>query len=232
MSADTGFEVPAFFRSSGPVRARSKVARSALPGLCLSFCWPRSVKDAAQLSGLSLATVRSSYVALRRLLFDPRYRRWHGFDVQSPYQLDPVLSALIWQLLWSSYAECYGNEECQRNYLYKKRKRRECAQCPILQSEALRSLINDAHRAHWLRIVDRTREFYLSKIGMRREDGFAREIFKQRAYHQQIVGAARARSMVRTAAGKRAVDHARRGPGTVHDLWQTMLIHIAERGSL
>lgn len=232
MSANTRFEVPAFFRSGAPVRPRSKVARDALPGLCLSFCWPRSVKDAAQLSGLSLPTVRGSYLALRALLLDARYRKWHGFDVQSPYQLDPVLSALIWQLLWSSYAECYGNEECQRNYMYKKRKKRECASCPILQSETMRALIGDTHRAHWLRIVDRTRNFYLSKIGMRREDGFAREIFKQRAYHQQIVGAARARSMTRTAAGKRAVDHAKRGPGTVHDLWQTMLSHIAERGHL
>lgn len=230
--SETVLAVPPFFRSDAPIRPHSKIPRRAMPKLCLAFCWPKSVAETARLNGFSAPTVKAVYFSLRELLLDTRYRKWHSFARQSPLRLDPLLSELLWQLLWSCYAECYRNQECQRNFLYGHRKERECSTCPILKIDLVAEYVDKSYRSHWLRIVDRTRDFYLNTLGIRREDGFPREIFKRRVYHQQVINAARFHS--RTTRGKdgNAVDHLKRGPSTVLDLWETLLKHIAERGGL
>lgn len=205
--------------------------RRDVPKLVLAFCWPKSISDAAETCGYSPATTRGIYFSLRDLLADPRYRKWHSFDRRAAYQFDRILSASVHQLPWSVYAECYLNSECQRNFLYGKRERRECQACPILGSDFLTSLLQERHRAWWLSLVDRTRDFYLNKLRIRREEGYPPHMFRARALHQTIVNNARHNSRVR-AGGEWVVDHFKEGSGTVLDLWSTLLGHIEERGEL
>ena len=223
--------VPAFFKSDTPIRKSSKIPRRDAPKLVLAFCWPKSIFEAAEGCEYSPATVKRFYFKLRDLLSDPRYRKWHGFDRKPAYQLDRVLSSSIDQLPWAVYAECYLNSECQRNFLYGKRERRECQVCPILGSDFLMGLLQEKHRAWWLSLVDDTRDFYLITLRIRREEGYPRLMFRARALHQTIVNRARHNSRLRDGSGW-SVDHFKEGPGTVLDLWSTLLAHIEERGEL
>lgn len=225
---------PAFFESDAPIKPHSKIQRRAIPLLVFGFCWPKSVPEVSKSTGHSVATVRALYFDIRALLLDPRYRRWHSFSLQSAYELDTVMETAIEQLVWTCYAGCYANRECQRNFLYKKRAHRECTNCPFHRSEAFANLFDEEFRLGWLRMVDRTRDFYLDSLKIRQE--FAQDInpdvFKLRVYHQQIVNTARLASSVVNDDGEEAVDHLKEGPETVLDLWNTLLRHIEERGGL
>ena len=144
--------VPDFFKSDAPIRKRSKIPRRDAPKLVLDFCWPLSIFEASKRHEYSPATVKGFYFRLRDLLSDPRYRKWHNFDQNSPYQVDGIGPLIVDRLLWSVYADCYLNAECQRNFLYGKRERRECQRCAILGVNLLTSLLNTEHRArcrHW-----------------------------------------------------------------------------------
>lgn len=161
-----------------------------------------------------------------------RYRRWHSFSLQSVYELDPVWHTVLDQVVWSCYAKCYANRECQRNFRYGKRANRECTDCPILRSAPLTNLLGEEFREGWLRIVDRTRNFYLRKLQIRTEFGLDRDIFKLRVHHQEIINSARAKSAVIDDKGEEVVEPLKEGSGTVLDLWRTLLGHIEERGGL
>ncbi|MBL27112.1 MAG: hypothetical protein CMM50_06120 [Rhodospirillaceae bacterium] len=232
MSSDkrTPLTVPAFFNSGEPIRPRSKIPRRAIPPLCLAFCWPMSVPLAAKVTGYSAKTVKALYFDLRELLLDPRYRKWHSFTLQSAYELDPVWETVIETVVWSCYARCYAARWCSRNFMYGKRSERECANCPILKSEPLTDVFDEKFREDWLRLVDRTRTFYLDTLKIRGEPGYEPDVFKRRVYHQQIVNTARVNSVIVNAQGEEVIDHLKEGSGTVRDLWSTMLQHIIEEG--
>lgn len=231
-SPAVNYKVPAFFHSEKPIKPRSKIHFHELPRLCLAFCWPISVPEVAKTYGYSVATARNVYFDFRELLLEPRYRKWHSFALQSAYQTDAIWETVIEELVWSSYAKCYENQECQRNFKYGKRAERECSTCPILANTQFADVLGPDFRQGWLRMVDRTRVFYLDTLRIRKEFGYGPDVFKRRVYHQQIINTARYNSRVKAEDGELAVDHAKEGPGTVRDLWTTILDHIAERGQL
>ena len=80
--------VPEFYNSTLPIRYNSKILRHELPAVCMEFCRGTQAATASKRTQLSDKTIRELYSALRALLFNPRYRKWHSFDIQPVYQIE------------------------------------------------------------------------------------------------------------------------------------------------
>lgn len=221
---------PDFFRSARPIRPRSKIGWNKLPGICLGFCQNASVPHVAQQTGLSDKSVRDLYLAIRALLTDPRYRKWHGFDRLSVYAFKDLEQ--IEAEIWRCFADCYFDDECFRNYRYGKRSERQCRNCPARRSEILQSALTPELVDTMLNLVETVRAFYQVLIGLSRERGGNRtENFRIRAYHAIIVLSARMESShVENGIVKSSM--LIEGPKTLNELWQTILRHIEERGEI
>ena len=223
-------EVPAFFGSDAPVRPRSKIKRRIIPAVCLGFCLNASVKHTARKTGLSEKTVRNLYADLRALLTDPRYRKWHNYDLESVFAFpggDKIVAGI-----WACFGACYFHDECFRNYRYGKRKARQCAVCPVRQADELAPFLTPELVESMLDLIETTRALYQVLLGRSKEDvadqGAA---FRLRAYHATIVLTAH-RASHTIVDGAVRPDMGREGPQTLQTLWRTMLEHIAEHGKL
>ena len=76
---------------------------------------------------------------MRALLHDARYRKWHSFDLASIYAFKNAES--VQKEIWRCFGDCYFDDECFRNYRYKKRSERQCSKCPARNSTTLKSVL-------------------------------------------------------------------------------------------
>ncbi len=221
---------PEFFRSAKPIRPRSKIGWNKIPGVCLGFCQSVPVPVVARRTGLSVKTVRELYKAIRALLTDPRYRKWHNFDLLPVYEFRDA--ERVEAEIWRCFAECYFDEECFRNYRYSKRAERQCRHCPVRHSELLQGVLTPQIVASLLERIETVRAYYQVLIGLSREKSAdPTENFRLRMYHVTIVLSARmASSTVENGAIKSSMFV--EGPNTLNELYKTILRHIAERGSI
>lgn len=221
---------PDFYRSAHPIRPRSKISWDKIPGVCLGFCQSASIPLVAKRTGLSDKTVRELYKAIRALLLDPRYRKWHGFDRLPAYEFKDV--ARIEAEIWRCFAECYSNDECFRNFRYGKRRERQCRSCPARHSKILHEILTPQMSESMLQLIETTRAYYQVLIGLSHEKDIDRtESFRLRAYHTTILLAARmASSRIENGIVKSSM--LVEGPATLNELWTTILRHIGERGHI
>ncbi|MEQ8602862.1 MAG: hypothetical protein RIB45_06055 [Marivibrio sp.] len=227
---DNPLAPPAFFHSAEPIRPRSKVPRNKVPGVCLGFCQSVSVPHVAKRTGLSVKTVRELYKAIRALLLEPRYRKWHALDRLPIYEF--TNGKRIEKEIWRAFGECYSDDECFRNYRYGKRSSRQCRNCPAQQSDLLQAILTPEIVDMMLQRIDTIRAYYQVLLGLSREKGQDQtELFRQRAYHVEIILTAQKASM-RIDNGVVQPDMLARGPMTLNELWLTILHHIEERGKL
>ena len=83
-----------------------------------------------------------------------------------------------------------------------------------------------------LDLIDTTRSFYQVLVGLSKEKISDRtENFKLRVYHTMILLSARMASS-KIEDGVVKTNFLVKGPGTLRDLWLTLLGHIEERGRL
>ena len=221
---------PEFFRSPKPIRPRSKIGWNKVPGVCLGFCQSVPVPTVAEKTGLSVKAVRDLYKAIRALLLDPRYRKWHGFDQAPVYEFKDLAKAEA--EIWRCYAECYFDDECFRNYRYGKRSERQCRNCPVLRSDLLGEILTPQMNEGMLTLIESVRAYYQVLIGLSREKSVDRtENFRLRAYHVTILLNARMASS-KIEGGTVKSSMLVEGTNTLNDLWQTILHHIEERGHI
>ena len=167
---------------------------------------------------------------MRALLHDARYRKWHSFDLASIYAFKNAES--VQKEIWRCFGDCYFDDECFRNYRYKKRSERQCSKCPARNSTTLKSVLTPELTTTMLDLVDTIRSFYQVLIGLSKEKVVDRtENFRLRAYHTMILLSARmASSEIEDGVVKTSV--LVEGPRTLRELWRTLLWHIEKLGRL
>lgn len=177
------------YEQRNPVRKYAKLSEGATIRLIYSFCAGVSIEAAAKSQGISAKTVRGHYIALRGLLTQPAFNRWHGLKRTLLDVADPEIEALIKASFLDVLAECYFNAACHRNYHLGNRKVRQCRACPI-PAKFARGESAEAARA----LVDEVSAFY-ARLGIRGEKkSDPLRLFRERLIHTATVTTACARS--------------------------------------
>lgn len=181
-----------------------------------------SIEVAASNAGVSRRTAKEMFGLLRGLLPSPAFRKWHQFEVVGAFNIPelPLITGEIWHYCY----ECYENRTCQRNYEHGNRKERQCRNCPLLKSEAVREFVDEDVFPKLYSLVDQTSLFYRTKLKIHKEDGYDPALlFKLRVYHSIIVWEAVSNCSKKTPEGAYLVDVQRPGDKTIHALWLDLL---------
>jgi hypothetical protein len=177
------------YEQRNPIRKHAKLGEAATIRLIYSFCAGVSVDAAAKAAGISAKTVRSQYVALRGLLTQPAFNRWHGLKRALLDVADPEVEALIKTAFLDVLADCYFNAACYRNYHLGNRKSRRCRSCRIPTKFA-----SDDSADAAIAVVDEVRSLY-ARLGIRGESQTdALRLFRERLIHTAAIATARAHS--------------------------------------
>lgn len=169
-------------------------------------------------------------MAIRSLLLDPRYRKWHNFDQLAVLEFDGV--DRLEKEIWRSFAACHFNDECFRNFRYGKRSQRMCQSCPAEQNAELAGVLTPEISGGMRELSDTIRAYYQVLLGFSREKGIEHaENFRLRAYHTTIINSARMASS-EIEGGQIKSSILKEGPMTLNELWTTILRHVEERGEI
>ncbi|NQW11392.1 MAG: hypothetical protein HQ481_16120 [Alphaproteobacteria bacterium] len=177
------------YEQRNPLRKHAKLGEAATIRLIYSFCAGVSVDAAAKAAGISSKTVRGQYIALRGLLTQPAFNRWHGLKRALLDVADPEVEALIKTAFLDVLADCYFNAGCYRNYQLGNRKARLCRSCSVPGKFASPESAGAA-----IAVIDEVRSFY-ARLGIRGENqADPLRLFRARLIHTAAITTARAHS--------------------------------------
>lgn len=174
------------YEQRNSLRKHAKLGEAETIQLIYCFCAGVSVDAAAAAASTTNKTVRSHYIALRDLLTQPAFNRWHGLKRTLLNVADPEIEALIKAAFVDVLAECYFNATCHRNYRLGNRQSRRCRTCPIPTK-----FTSDESADAAIAVVDEVRSFY-ARLGIRGESqADPLRLFRARLIHTVAVTTAR-----------------------------------------